>query len=117
MHTHVLSPVNFANDIASNPRYNSLAGMIDMPLMRLQDLMKFDVGRKGIMPDGDAVAWGAKFCKVTPFSPYHLVNISYREHENDFPPYMYMLPQFNPRRFKFTPPPPFTIDLVAAVRR
>ncbi|KAF8848014.1 hypothetical protein BDZ45DRAFT_698714 [Acephala macrosclerotiorum] len=35
MHTHVLSPIKFAHDISSNPRYSCLAGKLDFPLLKL----------------------------------------------------------------------------------
>jgi hypothetical protein len=47
MHAHMLSPVKFANYILSNLRYSSLAGMINIPLVRLQDLMNSALVAKG----------------------------------------------------------------------
>jgi hypothetical protein len=29
IHTYLLSPMKFANDISSSPRYNTLAGVLD----------------------------------------------------------------------------------------
>jgi Glycine-rich domain-containing protein-like len=117
MHAHMLSPVNFANDISSNPRYSSLAGKLNMPLLILQDKMQFELGRPGVMSGGDSRAWYAKFHKAPGFSPYDIIQVLHRDNPNEFPPFMYPLAQYNPRRFKFPSPPPFSFDLVAAVKR
>jgi hypothetical protein len=113
MHTHMLSPVNFADDIASNQRYSPLAGNLDLPLMRLHDrLRNIDDHHY----QADRALWFAKYSKG-PDRNYELFQILATRGQKTIPPAMIMNQQFVPKRYKFTKPPPFSIDLVDRVKR
>jgi hypothetical protein len=113
MHTHMLSPVKFANDIASNPRYSSLAGIIDLPLMRLYDKLQ-NIDNPDFKADRDL--WFAKYPNK-PERNYELLQILATRGQKTIPPNMVMNNGFVPKRYKFTKPPPFGIDLVEGVKR
>jgi hypothetical protein len=113
MHTHMLSPVKFANDIASNPRYSSLEGIVDLPLTRLYDKLK-NIDNPNFKTDRDP--WFAKYPKG-PERNYELVQIHATRGQKTIPPNMAMNQTFVPKRYKFTKPPPFGIDLVEGVKR
>jgi hypothetical protein len=112
MHTHLLSPIKFANDISSSPRYNTLAGVLDFPLMKLQHRLRY-IHQPEHMAMKQHVAmeqWYAKF----PARLYNLVDIW---GGTSFPPMMIINSEYNPKTFKFTRPPPFSLDLREAVKR
>lgn len=113
MHTHMLSPVKFANDIASNPRYSSLVGIINLPLMRLYDKLQ-NIDNPDFKADRDL--WFAKYPNK-PERNYELLQILATRGQKTIPPNMVMNNGFVPKRYKFTKLPLFGIDLVAAVKR
>jgi Glycine-rich domain-containing protein-like len=110
MHTHMLSPVEFANDIVSSPRCSSLAGTIDLPLMRLYDKLR-NIDRSN--EQADRALWRAKYKSDV----YHLFEVQVLSGQKSIPPEMLMNMQFAPKKYRFTKPPPFSIDLVDAVKR
>ncbi len=112
MHTHMLSPVNFTNDIGSNPRYSALSGNLELPLARLYDkLQNIDHSHANLV---DRDRWLAKYRSS---GPYEMIRIQAISGQNAIPPLMMIDQGFVPKRCKFAKPPPFNIDLVEAVKR
>jgi hypothetical protein len=120
MHTHLLSPVTFANDISRNPRYNKLAGNLDFPLLRLLNKLQNIDHYDPELRDRDRIGvdkaserkWHAKF-KM----PYEFVQTTNKLGDKTIPPEMQVSQRFNLRTFTFTPSFPFSLDLVEAVKR
>ncbi|KAN0101525.1 hypothetical protein V8E51_012035 [Hyaloscypha variabilis] len=112
MHTHMLSPVNFANDIGSNPRYSALSSNLDLPLARLYDKLRNIDHSHANHADRDR--WLAKYRSS---GPYEMIRIQAINGQKAIPPLMVMDQGFVPKRCKFAKPPPFSIDLVEAVKR
>ncbi|KAF4634273.1 hypothetical protein G7Y89_g3830 [Cudoniella acicularis] len=110
MHTHMLSPVKFANDIASNPRYSSLAGLLDIPLMALQyKLQNID----HLDDRADRQRWQAKYKGI----PFDVMQIHAITGQKNIPPRMVLNGMYSRKRFKFPMPAPFSLDLSEAVKR
>jgi hypothetical protein len=109
MHAHLLSPFHVANDF-SKPPYNSLAGVLDLPLLQLQHQLRH-INTPGSMYEGQE--WKAKY----PGRPYSLfMNLSPRG-DTSWPPKMSITYSYMPKAFKFTRPPSFSLDLGEAVKR
>lgn len=107
MHTHMLNPVAFQQDIFSSIRYNTLAGLIDFPLIKLN--YNF---RHLNQPDqpGDAALW---VTKNTASHVYKMIESFPGIHT--FPCKMYISMHYLPKNFKLKARlPPFSIDLRAA---
>lgn len=108
MHTHLLSPVKFAADIAKDPRYATLAGTIDFPLRRM--LVK--IQHKNRNPD-DGMSqrmWSRKYNLY-----YDMLNDL---EGKTFPPRMSVSAKYYPGKMRWTPHSiPFSLDLVQAVKR
>jgi hypothetical protein len=107
MHTHLLSPVKFANDISKNSRDGKLAGSIDFPLLQL--LARIEKNN----PDDvlNERLWRRKFS-----FPYNLL---WNESGSDrtFPPILTLALSYGSSRFTFPNSNPFGLDLVQAVKR
>ena len=109
MHTHMLHPVNFQQDISSSVRYKDLAGLIDFPLAKLDYMIRHI---KEPPPRGDIVFWAERDQK----HPYTMMDITYPV--TTFPPKMHIAMLYLPTSFKMAArPPSFSIDLRAAVKR
>ncbi|KAE9375116.1 hypothetical protein N431DRAFT_463222 [Stipitochalara longipes BDJ] len=108
MHTHMLNPVAYQQDISSSIRYKDLAGIIDFPLAKL-DYMIRHIKEPG--QSGDVSIWYEK----DPKHPYVMMDITNRE---TFPPQMKISMHYLPTGFKMVArPPPFSFDLRAEVKR
>jgi hypothetical protein len=108
MHTHMLHPVNFQQDISSSIRYKDLAGLLDFPLAKLDYILRHI---NLPPPRGEVAFWAEKDEK----HPYTMMEISYPA---TFPPKMQIARRYLPTSFKMAArPPPFSIDLRAAVKR
>jgi hypothetical protein len=93
MHTHMLHPVHFQQDLAVSMRYNTLAGLVDFPLIML-DYKSRHPSQQG----GNVV--------MELLSP------------TTFPPKMNIAFLYLPTSYKLTArPPPFSIDPRAAAKR
>jgi hypothetical protein len=111
MHTHLLSPVKFAHDIAQSPRYDKLARSIDFPL--LQMLAKIQNNNHNPDKSLSTSLWGRKF----PNFPYDLLVKAPGSPYKSFPPPMSLSPTYDPKKFSFSKSNPFSLDLVQAVKR
>jgi hypothetical protein len=70
MHTHLLAPKKFSDDIKSNPRYSALAGLVDFPLTRLLDkIRRLDHDNQVSVNVGQ---WHRKFRQL----PYDLITVN-----------------------------------------
>jgi hypothetical protein len=107
MHTHLLSPIKYANDISKNPRFDKLAGKIDFPLLKLLARIEKKNPDDGL---SDRL-WRGKFN-----SPYDLLRVVYGS-EKSFPPKMTPVSSYDPSKFRFADSNPFSLDLVEAVKR
>jgi Glycine-rich domain-containing protein-like len=108
MHTHMLHPVIFQADISSSIRYKDLTGLIDFPLAKLDYMIRH---MKEPVPSGDVLFWHEK----DPKHPYTMMEMTYPA---TFPPQMRISVHYQPTSFKMAArPPPFGIDLRAAVKR
>jgi hypothetical protein len=104
MHTHLLHPVAFARDISSSIRYNTLAGLVDFPLMKLDHKLR----HKNYSEGADAALWHRK---NAPSRPYKMMDV-------DSDGKMYVSVLYFHTTFKLkTRPPPFSFDLREAVKR
>jgi hypothetical protein len=65
LHTHLLSPFHFAQDM-SKPPYNTLAGVLDFPLLRLQDKLRHNPTSSETVDDSE---WNRRY----PGRPYNLI--------------------------------------------
>jgi hypothetical protein len=92
----------------SKPPYNTLAGVLDLPLLGLQDKLRH------FGEDIDALEWNA----IYPGIPHRLLNMSSRV-DNSFPPRMLINRSYSPTQFlkDFKRPPPFSLNLTEAVKR
>jgi len=120
LHVHLLSPVHFANDISNGP-YRALAGMIDLPLVR----MHFKLRHIATLENGrDRSLWQARF----PGVQFDLIRAAYDGKGPGLIPAGLAAPaplpvstmidlQYMSNSFQFAPPPPFSLDLVEAVKR
>lgn len=111
LHTHLLTPVKFANNISRNPRYNTLAGDLDFPLSRLLNKLQ------NIDRDDVELASERQWQGMFPSLPYNLLQTENGLGDKTFPPRMHTAMRYNPKKFTFTQPNPFSLDLIQAVKR
>lgn len=111
LHAHPLSPFHFAEDM-SKPPYNTLAGVLDLPLLKLQDKLRHihDPSQ-----DANALEWNAKY----PGRAHSLMMDVTPPNDKSFPPKMSIPYSYMPKAFlkNFKRPPPFSINLAEAVER
>ena len=124
LHAHLLSPFHFSNDM-SKPPYSALAGVLDLPLGQLQFQLRALHLRSPLMGNqADKDRWQAKF----PGRPYELILPLFETHKEmikmppgqaqpSFLPKMWIANSYMPKAFKLIPPPPFSLNLVEAVKR
>ncbi|KUJ16763.1 uncharacterized protein LY89DRAFT_782038 [Mollisia scopiformis] len=111
MHTHLLAPKKFSDDITSNPRYSTLASLIDFPLMRLLDkIRRLDRDKQVRLNVGQ---WHRKF----PHFPYDLITVG--SSGPIFPPHLSLSRNYDPSTFSFPASSTsiFSFDLPQAVKR
>lgn len=107
MHAHLLSPVTFANDIASSPRFCALAGMVDLPIMKLSDVIKL-----GLENDLENPQWTERY----PDEQLRLLWIP-RHRDGTKGGTASVLATFHARNYTFNISPPFGLNLGTAVHR
>jgi hypothetical protein len=112
LHTHMLSPVKFQQDISGNPRYSKLAGAIDFPLLRLLNKLRY-IDRDDVETASEK-QWNAKF---GPKFSYNMICTGNKLGDKTFPPKLFIPLIWHHRTFRYTPAAPFSFDLVQAVRR
>ncbi|CAK7201594.1 hypothetical protein SEUCBS139899_004302 [Sporothrix eucalyptigena] len=104
MHSHMLSPIKFAQDISSSPLYSSLAGKISFPLLALANTIPGSPVQLNSLVHSSRHLWEAHYSHVN--IPYELVALTPSG------------PALNVDQAFQTPPvSPFSLDLVAAVTR
>jgi hypothetical protein len=109
LHTHMLSPVKFQQDISGNPRFSKLAGLIDFPLERLlfklQNLDRDDVEK------ASEKEWNENW-RTTGLG-YNIMLSTNKLGDKTFPPKMYLCSgTFRPKVQV-----EFSVDLTQAVKR
>jgi hypothetical protein len=110
LHAHLLSPFNFAQDM-SKPPYTTLAGVLDLPLLRLQDKLRH-IHHLGGGVDG--LEWAAKY----PGRPADLM-MDVTGHGKHFPRKMVIHNNYMPAAFlkNFKKCIPFSLNLVETAKR
>jgi hypothetical protein len=111
MHTHMLSPVKFQQDISGNPRYSKLAGEIEFPLLRLLTKIQH-IDRDDVEHFGEK-RWAERY----PQAGYHLVKPLNKLGDKTFPPKMVLVAATSHNKRYPVVQPISSIDLAQAVKR
>ena len=107
MHTHLLHPSNFVQDISTSQIFSNLAGELDFQLEQL--IHRLRLLREPIS-DADAIKWTQKYKY-----PFQMMEIP---HGQNFPPRMKVAFLYHPKVFKLAKRPfPFSFDLREAAKR
>jgi hypothetical protein len=111
LHTHLLSPFHFAHDM-SKPPYNTLAGVLDFPLLRLQDKLRHNRTSSETV---DNLEWDRRY----PGIPYNLIEGFVISGEIPSRSSRAINVSYNRRQYlqNFSSPPPFSLNLAEAVKR
>jgi hypothetical protein len=111
LHTHLLSPFHFAQDM-SKPPYNTLAGVLDFPLLKLQDKLRHNPTSSETVDDNE---WNRRY----PGRPYNLIEGFAIGGENSYPSSRAINSSYKERQFlqDFISPPPFSLNLAEALKR